>query len=76
MLSPPKYPSAANVGAVVRDFSTDTPRYVAPSAGDGVVHDVIPFGITCGVSLPCRWPLFLFQPARSHDLHIACLTSP
>ena len=69
MLSPPKYPSAANVGAVVRDFSTDTPRYVAPSAGDGVVHDVIPFGITCGVSLPCRLPLFLFS-AR------ALMTSP
>ena len=50
MLSPPKYPSAANVGAVVRDFSKDTPRYVAPSEGDGVVHDLIPFGITCGVS--------------------------
>ena len=69
MLSPPKYPSAANVGAVVRDFSTDTPRYVAPSAGDGVVHDVIPFGITCGVSCHVVGPSSCFS-AR------ALMTSP
>jgi hypothetical protein len=69
MLSPPKYmyPSAANVGMVVRDFGGPVPRNVAPSTDGSLVHDTIPFGITCGVNWPCPTLALPIQRARAHD---------
>lgn len=62
VLSPPAYPSAANLADIVRRWNGDHYEYCAPSHSGALVHNLIPFGLSLGVRFwppifPTFWPL-------------------
>lgn len=72
-LSPPKYPSAANVGAVVRLHKNGKHMPVPPSEEPSTVHDIIILGFSAGVSMQVHKFPDSHGVARIHTRGFPCV---